>query len=144
MAVSWSSRFLASPPEEASAAPLPTRDGVPFTLATGYAWVLTSPLSFRHPLAIKLAEYLTNAIFLSEWTAAAGFLPPRPSALALWNPSPRQALASQIIPSAELFPDNDVSIFLGPLLADVIVRLLKGEITVDAAVEVTLEQTLQR
>lgn len=144
MAVSWSSRFLASPPEEASAAPLPTRDGVPFTLATGYAWVLTSPRSIRHPIAIELAEYLTNAIFLSEWTAAAGFLPPRPSALALWIPGPRQALASQIIPSAELFPDNDVSIFLGPLLADVIVRLLKGEITVDAAVEITLEQTLQR
>ena len=136
--------FLSANQDNTSAAPLPTRDGVPFTLATGWAWAVTSTRSVRLPLVTELAEFLSDSLFISKWTSAAGFLPPRPSSLALWNLGSDQALVSQIIPSAQIIPDADVTNFLGPILVDVLIRLLKEEITADTAVEFTMDQALQR
>jgi maltose-binding protein MalE len=143
LVVTWSSLFFSSSLENYSAAPIPTQDANPFTLATGWAWALTSPIASRHSLSVELAEFLSESNFLSEWTFASGFLPPRPTSLAGWPQGSRQAIASQIIPSAQLIPDTESLHTVGLILSDLVIRILKGEIDVSAAVESALESVSQ-
>ena len=143
LVVTWSNLYFSSSLENYSAAPIPTQDANPFTLATGWAWALTSPIASRHSLSVELAEFLSESSFLSEWTFAAGFLPPRPSALAGWPQGSKQAIASQIIPSAQLIPDTESLHTIGPILSELVIRILKGEIDVSAAVESALDSVSQ-
>jgi len=95
MVVTWTSRFLQSQPEDAQAARLPTLSGEAFTLADGWVWAMAGANAEHQSLAVELAEFLTDSRFLAQWTAAAGYLPPRPSAL---EPSPDAAPAETPTP----------------------------------------------
>ena len=77
---------------------------------------------------------------MSQWSAAAGYLPARSSALAAWSPDQRQVLASQIVGNAHNAPSSIAYPDLGPALSEAVVALLKQEITPDEAVTQTLEQ----
>jgi ABC-type glycerol-3-phosphate transport system substrate-binding protein len=127
LAVTWASRYLKEPPMDTAAAPLPTKDGVPFTLATGWVWALSSPDPERRMLSTELAEFLTASDFLGQWTSAAGYLPPRPESLAYWSNTPLKALVSQIAPSAQLVPSLDVLTGLGPVLQSATMDILKEQ-----------------
>ena len=65
--------------------------------------------------------------FLASWTAAAGYLPTRPTSLALWPNQALQSLLSQIVLSAQLRPNNDLTSSLGPVLADATLQVIKGQ-----------------
>ncbi len=110
MAITWSSRYLGglSAAEDQAAARLPTADGRPFTLATGWTWALSAREPERQTTALELAKFLTESSFLAQWTEAAGYLPPRPGVLERWVNPNAQALASQVAQSAHLFPANDI------------------------------------
>ncbi len=82
MVVTWTSRFLQDLPPDVQAGLLPTLSGDPFTLADGWVWAMAGANAENQSLAVELAEFLTESRFLAQWTAAAGYLPPRPSALA--------------------------------------------------------------
>ena len=56
----------------------------------------------------------------------------------------RQALTSQIVPFRQLIPENEVVEFLGRIVVEAIDRMLKGKKTADVAVEITMDQALQR
>jgi ABC-type glycerol-3-phosphate transport system substrate-binding protein len=89
LVVTWVSRYLKNPPADAQVAHLPTLSGVPSTLANGWVWALAGTQADRQGQAVELAEFLTDSRFLAEWNAAAGYLPPRPSALAgVFEPEP--------------------------------------------------------
>jgi ABC-type glycerol-3-phosphate transport system substrate-binding protein len=109
-----------------AAAPIPTPDGVRYTLATGWVWALSSHYPERQALAVQLAEFLTQSSFLAEWTLAAGFLPPRSSALEAWAGSPAQALAGQIVISSHLYPSSDVLSSLAQPLREAVAGILQG------------------
>jgi ABC-type glycerol-3-phosphate transport system substrate-binding protein len=127
LVITWTSRYFKTALADTSAVPLVTFDGAPFTLADGWAWALTTNDPDRQLLATQLAEFLTISEYLSSWTAAAGLIPPRPSALASWTHIPSQTLVDKIAPTARLIPSQDIVSILGPILQQATVSVLKAE-----------------
>jgi len=118
LAATWISHFLLETPPDTLAAVLPNGGQEPFTLATGWVWALSSSIPEKNLLSVRLAEHLVDSDFLSKWTAAAGYLPPRPSSLAAWSDQSLQGLLNQVVQSAEARPSNDLMGSLGPVLRD--------------------------
>jgi len=140
MVITWASRYLQNPPVDATGAPIPTQDGIPFTLANGWAWALASPDPDRQVLSAQLAEFLTTGDFLANWTAASGYIPPRPSALSGWENVSMQTLLNLVAPSARLMPSLDVLTALGPVLETATIDVLKETAGPIAAAEAAIEQ----
>ncbi len=130
MAVIWLSTLLQNNPNGLLAAALPTHNGQPFTLATGWAWALANPESERQALAVELAEFLTAPEFLAAWSEAAGVLPTRPSALPPGEPA---ALAARLLPSAQLLPDPALLERTAPQIAEAVLAVLKRASSPDDA-----------
>jgi ABC-type glycerol-3-phosphate transport system substrate-binding protein len=139
MAVTWVSRYLADPPMDTAVGQIPTWDGRPLTLATGWVWALGNPDPEQQALSIELAQFMTTSDFLAKWTAAAGYLPPRPSSLAAWQSSPPKTVVSQIAPSAQLIPSQDVLAVLGPVMQKSTVDILKEQADPDSAVQTAVD-----
>jgi maltose-binding protein MalE len=125
--VTWSSHYLADLPPDSTAMGLPSLGTEHVSLATSWLWALSDPTPERRGLAVRLAEYLVQGDFLANWTAAAGYLPTRPTALAMWPNQGIQSLLSQIVLSAQLRPNNDLTSSLGPVLADAALQVIKGQ-----------------
>ena len=140
MAITWISRYLQSPPADTAAAPIPTFDGVAFTVADGWVWALTTNDPDRQMLAVQLAEFLTRSEYLATWTAAAGFLPPRPSAAAAWPDQLSQNLANLVAPSAQIIPSLDIVTEVGAVLQHAVVSVLKEEADSITAAETAVEK----
>jgi len=140
MAITWSSRYLQTPFADTSALPMPTYDGETFTLADGWVWALTTGDPDRQLLTAQLAEFLTTSEYLASWTAAAGLIPPRPSATAAWVHQPSQTLVNQIATSAFLIPSLDLVTELGPVLQQATVSVLKAEADATVAAETAVEK----
>jgi multiple sugar transport system substrate-binding protein len=133
--ITWSSRYLRTLPVDSSAVSIPTRDGSLFTLATGWAWALASPDPAHQELSAQLAEFITSADFLAAWTAEVGYIPPKATAVSLWEDAALQTLFEQVAPSARLVPSFDVLTTLGPVLQKATVSVLKQEASPVAAAE---------
>ena len=127
MVATWTSRFLTEATEDRSIAPLPTVDGEPYTLATGWVWALSAHESRGQQAAIELAEFLTEREFLADWTEAAGVLPPRPKSLALWGQTALQSVIGEIASSAHALPPADILIGLGDPLWQATIDVLSGQ-----------------
>jgi ABC-type glycerol-3-phosphate transport system substrate-binding protein len=127
MAITWASRVLQDPSADLGIAAIPTPEGMPYTLATGWAWALASPSPDRQALSAQLAEFLTTADFLGGWTEASGYLPPRPGALLAWENTTTQSVLTQVIPAAQRMPSLDVVTTLGPVLQKATVDILKEQ-----------------
>lgn len=124
LTVAWSSRFLLDPRPDSALMPLPSLDGTPFTLATGWTWALAGSNPQTDPLAAELAEWLTAGDFLAEWDQALGYLPPRPNALKTLDPRGALDAVSQ---SAQVMPSNDLVLTVGPVFQTALGRILNGE-----------------
>lgn len=130
MAVTWASQYLiesGSQFTDTAATTLPTLNGDQYTLATGWVWALAGSQVQNQMAAVQLAEFLTESDFMAQWTAAAGFLPTRPSALAAWPDQPRRALSSQVMLSAHPYPSVDVLSSLAPVLRQATVQILNNQ-----------------
>jgi multiple sugar transport system substrate-binding protein len=125
--VTWVSNYLAELPADASMLPLLPAGDHSSTIATGYVWALANPPPGSQTLAVELAEWLVQGDFLAQWTAAAGLLPPRPTALASWPNQNLQSLISQVVLSAQLRPGSDLMPSLGTALSDAILSVLSGK-----------------
>jgi multiple sugar transport system substrate-binding protein len=136
MVVAWASRILANNTSDVNGAPLPTQDGEPFTLAKGWVWTIATQNTERAALAVELTQFLTTPEFIAQWTAAAGLLPPRQSSLAAWSPDERQTLASQIVGTAQAFPDQNILVAWGEPLSQALVALLKGDVNAAEAIQI--------
>jgi multiple sugar transport system substrate-binding protein len=136
MVVAWASRILANNTSDVNGAPLPTQDGESFTLAKGWVWTIATQNAERGALAAELTQFLTTPEFIAQWTAAAGLLPPRQSSLAAWSPDERQALASQIVGTAQAFPDQNILVAWGEPLSQALVALLKGDVNAAEAIQI--------
>jgi ABC-type glycerol-3-phosphate transport system substrate-binding protein len=132
MVVTWSSHFLSGDGENESLldsgiAPIPTPNSESYSLATGWVWAMATPEDGPQELSVELAEFLTDSSFLADWTEAAGFIPPRPSALDSWPDEPSREVLAQIARSARLLPSMDILISLGPPLQEATVEVLKRQ-----------------
>jgi ABC-type glycerol-3-phosphate transport system substrate-binding protein len=124
---------LIDPPIDTVAAALPTANGNPYTLARGWMWAVSSPDPDRQLASVKLAEFLSEGNYLGQWTALAGYLPTRSSALASWPASPLRALISQLVLSAEIVPGTEFTTVLSPALQEATIQVLKQQLDPDSA-----------
>jgi ABC-type glycerol-3-phosphate transport system substrate-binding protein len=125
--ITWASRYRAAHPQAASAAPIPTPNGVDFTLATGWVWALASARPERQSISAELADFLSESSFVGPWTEASGYLPPRSGALELWTDSAREPWITLVVQSASLLPSNDVLNSLAPSLEQATLQVLKEQ-----------------
>jgi multiple sugar transport system substrate-binding protein len=146
LAITWASTYLKSlgtDRNDLMIGPLPTLDGVPFTLTTGWSWALAGQDPERRSLAIKLAEYLVAQDFLSKWTQAAGYLPPTVEALQGWQASDMRAAIEQISNSAALIPAADILSTIGPALKKAVVDVLEAREDPQSAAQSAIKQVNQ-
>ena len=127
MVITWASRYLRSLPPDSMAARLPTPEGSAFTNATGWAWALASPDPERQAISAELAEFLSSGDYASEWAAAAGYLPLRPSGLKIWENTSINGLLDQVCSSAVLMPSTDIILSLGPVLQQSALEAIKEQ-----------------
>lgn len=139
MVVTWSNRYFQSLPVDSTAIPIPTREGNPYTLATGWAWALANPDPDHQILSAQLAEYITDSSFLGMWTSTGGYMPPRSGSLSSWNNSALQSIIRQVAPTAGLVPPLDVLTTIGPVLQKATIDVLKEEASPINAVETAID-----
>ncbi len=128
MAVTWASQHIQMPQDDTQIAVIPTADGTPNTSATGWVWALTATEPERQAIAAELAAFLAAGDFLTEWSLAVGYLPPRPSALTAWEDTPFADVFNQALPTAQLLPPTEILTTIGPLLSSSTVEVLKDQV----------------
>jgi len=126
LAVSWVSNYLQNQPPALTIAPLPGREAGPYTLASGWSWALAGSNADNQPLAVELAEFLSESSFLAEWTQAAGYLPTRPTALSSWEDAKYKLALSQAVESAHLIPSQELLNTFGPLFSEAAISVISG------------------
>ena len=115
---------------------LPTPEGEAFSLSTGWSWTLPTSAPAHQRIAAELMTWLSNPVFLAEWSEAQGVLPPARPALAQWASSVRRDLVSSISEKALPFPDDEIMVFAGPVFSKAARRvLLDGILPADSALE---------
>ena len=129
MAITWISRYISDGDLASSSrvARLPTSNGGAYTLATGWLWALASARPEQQALGRQLAEFLSSADFLAEWSLATGYLSPRISSTAAWSDAELRSIADQISRSARAIPSTDVLSGLGAPLSQAAVKVLKQQ-----------------
>ena len=133
MVVTWSSRYLDKGYPENEMSPILTPDGRSFTLSNGWVWALTSINPDHHELSSELGVFLTETNFLSDWTEASGYLPPRPSAMRTWSNFALKTQFDRISASAQLIPTIDILAHISPELQQATISILRGQSSPDEA-----------
>ena len=85
MTVVPASRYWLEADETVAAAPIPTRDGQPFSIARGWAVAMVTGDPARQALAKLLLDWLIAPDHSAKWTQTAGYLPGTRGALRLWD-----------------------------------------------------------
>lgn len=126
-AMAWSDDYLsgAGPGDEFT--PIPGLGPDPAVLGTGWVFALTGATLEPRALPVQLAEWLAAPEFLGPWSEAAGFLPARPSALALWKNTPRRSLFDGLARAAHPLPSAELGQIVGTALTGGLVRVVKLE-----------------
>jgi multiple sugar transport system substrate-binding protein len=146
MAVTWASTYLKNMQggtDDLAMAPMPVLDDAPFTLASGWCWVLAGQDPEKRQMSVQLAEFLVEPEFLAAWTSAAGYLPPRLDALQNWQNADLRQVIEQISYSAQLIPSTDVISTLGPALEKAVVDVLKAQNNPQTAAQEAADQVNQ-
>ena len=138
LTVNWASRYLEEQTSALYLAPLPGLETGQYTLATGWSWALAGSNPENQSLAVELAEFLSDSLFLAEWSQAAGYLPTRPTALSSWDDAQFKLRLSQTAEFSHLIPSDDVLMVFGPLFTEATLSVLNGEqLPAEAAQSVT-------
>jgi ABC-type glycerol-3-phosphate transport system substrate-binding protein len=143
MGVTWTGTYLDDADVDQSGleiAPLPTPDGSPFSLASGWSWGLAGQDPGRQALSVKMVEFLVDPEFLGEWNLAAGLLPPRADALETWPVRLPVQVLEQVSYSAWLVPSADVVSTIGPVLQRAVIDVLEGRNNAPSAAHAAVEQ----
>jgi len=129
MAITWISRYISDGDLASTSrvAQLPTSNGSAYTLATGWLWALASTRPEQQALGRQLAEFLSSADFLAEWSLSIGYMSPRISSTAAWSDASLRSTADQISRSARAIPSTDVLSSLGAPLSQAVVQVLKQQ-----------------
>jgi ABC-type glycerol-3-phosphate transport system substrate-binding protein len=115
---------------------VPTQSGASITIADTWAFAILTQDAQRRRLALTLVTELLNPEVQGPWSQSIAYLPSQTAALALWTqPNDYRDFVQDLLADA-IAPPN------GPAFADFARRLhaaqigiLRGELTVEAAVE---------
>ncbi len=103
----------------------PTPDGGPFTLATGWVWVVTTQDPDHQAAAMSLLNFLMNPVNLGTYTQASGWLPSQAGALAVWGDADSYtAIGGVLLENAVLLPDLAVRAAPGEAIQDAVEAVL--------------------
>jgi ABC-type glycerol-3-phosphate transport system substrate-binding protein len=139
LAVTWLSNYLKDQPADTDVATLLPMSAGSVTLGTGMSWAVATSVETRQALAVQLAEFLVQPEFLAEWTAAAGYIPPRPSALESWTDQGLRNTVSQVALMTRLRPTNDLITSLGPILREGTRQVLQDLVDPGQAAQVAVD-----
>ncbi len=139
MAVTWVSNYLKEFPADTTMAPLLPMAAGSVTLGTGLSWAVAAPDENRQSLAVALAEFLVDPQFLGDWSAAAGYLPTRPSALEALEDQALRGVLNQVALMSRLRPSNDLTASLGPILREGTRQVLQGLMSPEQAAQTSVE-----
>ncbi len=138
--ITWASNYLHKAPVDSAALPLPGLRGSPYSLADGWVWAVAAPYPAQQTSAVELAEYLVENQFLGAWTFALGYLPPRPSALALWKNENLRLLVRNAGTSAQLIPPTQITSILAPLLRSAVLQVVNNQASPSEAAQAAFEK----
>ena len=129
LVVAWLSDYLKTEPADSSFTALfPMSEGS-VSLGTGMSWAVPTMDENQRTMAVQLAEFLTQADFISEWSSAAGYIPPRPSALEGWENLGLRFTINQVALMTQLRPSNDTIASLGPVLREGTRQVLQNQLS---------------
>lgn len=139
-AVVWASHFLGALPADTQIAALPALGEQPAALATGWLWCLADSRPEQRQWAQRLAEYLVESEFMSAWTADAGFIPTRPSALAAWKNQSLQTLLNPLALTAKIAPPPAINNNIGPILQETGLQVIDRELDAVQAAQAAVQR----
>ncbi len=127
IAVVWAGRYWLEADETVAAAPVPTRDGHPFSIARGWVVAMVADDPARQSLATLLLDWLIAPDHNGQWTQAAGYLPGTLSALRMWDVSNvDQAVLRSVMEAAVPAPRPEVMATGGPAMQKALEAMLRG------------------
>jgi ABC-type glycerol-3-phosphate transport system substrate-binding protein len=118
---------------------MPTPDGTPFALASGWIWAIPTHQPEHQELSLELAKFLTESEYLGDWSKEAGYLPTRPSALQRWSQANLRSVLNTISLSAQAMPSIDVLTSVGPLMKEATEQVLNRQSDPDSAAQKAIE-----
>jgi hypothetical protein len=139
MSINWASKYLANRSKVIYISPVPSLNDATISLSTGWAWAITSPNAVKLMPTIELAEFLIAPDFLANWSAQAGFIPPRPGSLSSWQDTALSKLVDQITQAAVPIPDMEVLSALGTALSQATIQVIKDRIDPSLAAQQAVE-----
>jgi hypothetical protein len=141
LAVVQAGRYWTEADDSFAPAPIPTRDGHPFSIARrGWAIAMVAEDPARQALAMLLFNWLISPDHNSQWSQAAGYLPGTRSALRLWNVSNAERVVLRgVLDAAVPAPRADVMEVVGPLMQDALRAVLRGRDTPEEAAADAIE-----
>jgi len=140
MTVVRASRYWLEADETMAAAPIPTRNGHPLTIARGWALALVCEDPERQASALQLADWLTTPERNASWTQAAGYLPGTRSALRLWKVSEQERTVLRDLLEAAMPPPRTVVIeTVGLPMQHALTDLLRGVASPEEAAASAME-----
>jgi ABC-type glycerol-3-phosphate transport system substrate-binding protein len=138
--ITWASRYLSDPSEDSTLALLPAFDNEELvTIADGWVWCLTDPRVQTHEISVELAEFLTDAAYLSDWSSEAGVFPVRPSTLNTWEDTEVKSLLGELALIAHRRPTNEIIGIIGLVMEDQLVQILSGKTTAPFAAQAVID-----
>lgn len=140
MAVVRAGRYWLEADEAVAAAPIPTRDGQPLSIARGWAIAMVTDDPARQALARLLLNWLVAPDHNAQWTQATGYLPGTRSALRLWDISNAdRAVLHKVMEAAVPPPRPEVMATVGPAMQDALEAVLRGRTTPKEAAAAAVE-----
>ncbi|MFQ6100004.1 MAG: extracellular solute-binding protein [Anaerolineae bacterium] len=140
MAVVRASRYWLEADETVAAAPVPTHDGHPFSIARGWVVAMVTDDPARQALAVLLLNWLIAPEQSAQWTQAAGYLPGTRSALRLWDVSDVDwAMLRGMMEAAVAAPQPEVMATIGQAMQEALEAVLRRQATPEEAAAAAIE-----
>ena len=134
MAVVRANRYWLGASETIAAAPIPTSNGQPFSIARGWVVTMATGDPARQALATLLLDWLIAPDHSAQWTQAAGYLPGTSGALRLWDiSSVDRAMLRRVMEAAVPEPRSEVMATVGPAMQEALETVLRRRATPEEA-----------
>lgn len=107
---------------------IPTGDGEPYALVSGWSWVIVTQDPERQEAALELIDYLMEPVNQGDYALSANFVPSQRTALAVWGNDPYVAFADELLENADPMPEEDLLRPVSGALQDAVEAVLLGEV----------------